>query len=89
MSDNKRPYDDEQVNINDLNDDLDKKPSLNNNKKPFKPYAVSTPMTEVGHLFREMHERKKRKNMLQSLKKMNNISYKKKIDNKLNEMFYT
>ena len=60
-----------------------------NNKKPFKPYAVSTPMTEVGHLFREMHERKKRKNMLQSLKKMNNISYKKKIDNKLNEMFYT
>ena len=24
MSDNKRPYDDEQVNINDLNDGLDK-----------------------------------------------------------------
>ena len=60
-----------------------------NNKKPFIPYSVSTPMTEVGHLFREMHEIKKRKNMLQSIKKIHNISYKKKIDNKLNEMFYT
>ena len=31
MSDNKRPYDDEQVNINDLNDDLDKTKVFNLN----------------------------------------------------------
>lgn len=33
MSDNKRPYDDEQVNINDLNDDLDKTKVFNLNSK--------------------------------------------------------
>ena len=33
MSDNKRPYDDEQVNINDLNDDLDKTKVFNINSK--------------------------------------------------------
>lgn len=33
MSDNKRPYDDEQVNINDLNDDLDKTKVFNLNGK--------------------------------------------------------
>lgn len=33
MSDNKRPYDDEQVNINDLNDDLDKTKAFNLNSK--------------------------------------------------------